>query len=382
MGDGHHDRDLPHGVDAVWLHLSYVTPALAMVVATFTLAEAAGDLSPVLRRDFRTQHFDTRVRVYGRFGDVRERVPWSRPARHGIGYSISHPVDQKRQACQALIRTHEQACSRWFYATFSGRFAAARAEDRPAIRLLFTKEHVPYAERHAWLGPVGLDFAVPLWRSTEPRGWWLSEDRWPYRDGRFAMTLAARRADVADQPSEGESTESNWYLTQQFASDQAPLAARHAMLALLALYASRLGDLRDTAGAKRFPRRPVRDARDLDEYLIRDGLDAATATSDLESFTEDLTRFRWGVPEFTEERGALPERVRPRDPMEYVPALRAEIRDRAARLASDTITATGNVRASAELRQAIANTTLQRITLVLALVAAITAVISLLIAQR
>lgn len=381
MGDGHHDPDLPSGVDAVWLHLSYVTPTLAMVVATFTLAEDAGDLSDLLRRNHRTKHLDTRVRVYGRFGDLRGRIPWSRPARHGVGYSLSHAEDQKRRACQALIRTHEEACGSWFVARFGGRFAAAKPEDRPVIRLLFTKDEVPYAARRPWLRPIGLDFALPLWRSTDPENWWLSHERWPYREGGHVMTLAAKRGDAAEEPSEGESGESNWYMTQRFGTDQAPLAARHAMTALLALYSDRLGDLRDKAGVRRFPSRPVREARVLDDYLIRDGLDAATVTSDLESFTRDLTDFRWGVPEFTEHREHLPETAHSRARLEYVPSLCARIREQAVRLASDTKTTTANIRASAELRQAIANTRLQRFLLALAVVAAILAVISLVTAQ-
>lgn len=381
MGDGHHDPDLPSGVDAVWLHLSYVTPALAMVVATFTLAEDAGDLSDLLRRNYRTKHLDTHVRVYGRLGNLRGRIPWARPARHGVGYSLSHAEDQKRRACQALIREHEEACSSWFVARFGGRFAAAKPEDRPVIRLLFTRDEVPYAARRAWLRPIGLDFALPLWCSTDPEGWWLSEDHWPYREGRHVMTLAAKRADAAKEPAEGESDESNWYLTQRFDSDQAPLAARHAMAALLAIYSDRLGDLRDKAGVRRFPSRPVREARVLDDYLIRDGLDAATVTSDAELFTQDLTEFRWGVPEFKEHREHLPETARSRAPLEYVPSLCARIREQAVRLANDTKTTTGNIRASAELRQAIANTRLQRFILALAVVAAVLAVISLVTAQ-
>jgi hypothetical protein len=329
MGDGFHDPDLPPGVDAAWLHVSYVTPALAMVVATFTLGEDAGDLSSLLRNDYRSEVFDVRVRVFGRAGNLRARIPWARPARHGIGYSMSHAEDQKRRACGALIRMHEEACSRWFARRFPGRFAAAKPQDRPTIRMLFTKEQVPYAERHPWLRPVGLDFALPLWRSTEPRGWWLAEDRWPYRKGRHVMTLAAKRADAAEEPSDGVSGESNWYLTQRFGSDQAPLAARQAIQALLSLNADQLAELRDKAGVKRFPRRPVREARDLDEYLIRDGLDAATVTSDLESFTRDLAYFRWGVPEFTEDRKGLPMGPA-REPLEYVPRMRGYTRTGAA----------------------------------------------------
>lgn len=67
--------------------------------------------------------------------------------------------------------------------------------------------------------------------------------------------------------------------------------------------------------------------------------------------------------------------------MEYVPTLCARIREQAARLASDTQLAAGNIRASAELRQAIANTRLQRVLLLLAIVAAILAVISLVTAR-
>jgi hypothetical protein len=382
MGDGHHDADLPSGIDAAWLHLSYVTPALAMVVATFTLTEEAGDLSPLLRADYRSRVFDVRLRVYGRFGDLRARIPWSRPARHGVGYSMSRPEEEKRRACQALIREYEDSCSRWFVTKFPGRFASAEPEERPVIRMLFTTGQTPYKQRMAWLRPVGLDFAMPLWRSMERPGWWLSEDGWPYREGRHVMTLAARRADVAEEAGTDESGDSNWYLTQQFASEQATLAARHAMPALLDLYADRLGELRDEAGIKRFPRRPVREARELDDYLIRDGLDAATVTSDLELLTRDVTEFRWGVPEFSEDRDQLPEKFRRGDPPEYVPALCAQIREQAARLASDTKTTTGNVRASAELRQAIANTTLQRFTLILSFAATIVAITSLLIAKH
>jgi hypothetical protein len=201
MGEGHHDPEVPPGVDAVWLHLSYVTPVLAIVVATFTIAEESGDLSDLLRQNYRTKHFDTRVRVYGRFGELRARIPWARPARHGIGYSVSHAEDGKRKACHALICKHEEGCRRWFVTRFPGRFAGAKSEDRPVVRMLFTNDQVPYAERHAWLRPVGLDFAVPLWRSTDPPGWWLSEDGWPYRKGRHVATLAARRADASEEPA-------------------------------------------------------------------------------------------------------------------------------------------------------------------------------------
>ncbi len=74
--------------------------------------------------------------------------------------------------------------------------------------------------------------------------------------------------------------------------------------------------------------------------------------------------------------------MRTREPEQFVPALCQRIRDQALRLASDTEKTIGNVRASAELRQAVANTRLQRMILLLSLAAIIIAVVSLVVARH
>jgi hypothetical protein len=383
VGDGFHDAALPESVEAVWLHLSYAAPSLALLVATFTITEEAGDLSTLLRRDYQTTPRDVRVRVYGRGAALRQKCPWARPAEYGLWYNISRAEDQKRLACEAVIRRHENACSRWFADRFPGRFAA-RPDSRPVMRLLFTQEQVPFKERKAWLRPVGLSDRMEFWRSNEPElpGWALALSRWPYRHDRHVVTVAARRRDAAREPTEGESGESNWYLTQQFASYQAPLTARYAIASLLSLYSDGLGELRDRAGGRPRLRRPVQEALDLDQYLIGDGLDSASITADIRSLTDDLKQFRWSVPEFTEDLESYPPSIREkREPREFVPALCSWLRNQANCLAEDTATTTGNIRASAELRQAIANTRLQRTTLLLSLVATVVAVISLLAAR-
>jgi hypothetical protein len=122
----------------------------------------------------------------------------------------------------------------------------------------------------------------------------------------------------------------------------------------------------------------------LDDYLIGDGLDAATVASDLDAYTQDLDRFRWGIPEFTEHLDHMPKQssIRERAPREYVPVLREVIRNRAARVASDSTVTTEAVKASAEIRQAISNTRLQRFTLLISAAAAVTAVVGLLVASH
>jgi hypothetical protein len=383
-GPGSHDAALPAGVDAVWIRVSYITPSLAMVVATFTLAEESGDLSPILRADYRTRQDGPYFAVYGRFGRLRAHIPWARPTRYRAGANTSMAEDQKRQACDTLIRGLETACARWFYGKFSGRFAAARKEERPVIRMIFTKDEAPYSDRHKWLRPLGLDFAFPLWRSDEAPGWWLSRERSSRPEERDVLTLAARRADAAEPQGDSEPGTSNWALTQRFGTHRAELAALHALPALLSIYADRLARLRDRTRDRRRPRRPVREGLALDDYLIGDGLDAATVASDLGAYTEDLDHFRWGVPEFTEYMDHMPEQssVHRREPREYVPVLRESIRGQASRVANDSSVTTEAVKASAELRQAISNTRLGRLTLLLSGLAAAIAIVSLLVSSH
>jgi len=209
----------------------------------------------------------------------------------------------------------------------------------------------------------------------------MTEDRPPFeRPSRPIMTLAARRCDIAKSPGGTIDGSTNWYLGQQVSRVVAPLAARHAIQTLLSLYRHRLADLRDEAGVRRRIRRSVRDARVLDDFLIRDGLDLSTIAADLNEMTRDLARFRYNVPEFIEDLSALGASVPlPAKPAEYLPALRRAIRKQASRLAASYAMTTANIRASAELRQAIASTRLQRVTVALAIIAATVAVISLLV---
>ncbi len=374
------DPALPEGIDAVWLYLFFPTPSLTMVVATFTLTDQAGDLSALLRADYHTEAADVRLRVPGRFGWARAQIPWARPTQYSTTLSLRRAADQKRLACESLITTREAACWTWLADRFPGRFSAERLAARPTVRLLLTKDSVPFRDRTGWLTPADLSFRPDIWRSTDPLGWFLAFDDW-HPDRRFTATAAARKRDVARSPGQGVSGDSTWHLTQKFALAQSALVARWTMTRLLAVYADLLAELRDRAGRRRRVSRTVRQGRDLDRYLIGDGLDASTVVSDLGDFTGDLTRFRWDVPEYTEYRDGYPEPVRSRrQPRELVPSLREGLREQAERLGRDTAVTTGNIRASAELRQAIANTTLQRVMVCVTIIAVVVAVIAVVVA--
>lgn len=374
------DPTLPDCVDAVWLRLFYLTPSLAMVVATFTFTEEAGDVTRPLRADYRSESFDVRLHILGRFGRMREKIPWSRPASYRLSHGLRGVVDQKMLACESVISRYEAACWQWFSDRFPGRFSAEKISNRPCVRLLLTKDHNPSSGPLPWLRPVGLGSIIHRWRSTDPPGW-IIDFRELERE-RCHMAIAAfQRGKATDESGSGEDKDTVWYITQQFHDQQSSLIARWATSCLISIYADRLGGLRDRAGIRYRLSRPVRQARDLDRYLIGDGLDAATVAADMDDFTGDVARFRRNVPEYGEELSAYPEEYAARhQPLELVPVLAESLRTQAARLSKDMAIATANIRASAELRQAIANTRLQRILLALTVIATVIAVISLVVA--
>jgi hypothetical protein len=83
------------------------------------------------------------------------------------------------------------------------------------------------------------------------------------------------------------------------------------------------------------------------------------------------------------EDPAQPEdwHVHTREPREYVPELHADLQERARQLTIITAVVTGNIQASAQLRQSVANTKLQRLTLGVSTAATVLAVVTWLASQ-
>lgn len=380
FGFGSFDSEIANAVDAIWPFIFSLTPSLTIVVATFTFKDKDSDLSSILRADYRTSASEPRIRVQGKLGRVRRHIPWARPKYYSMSQDVRRAEEEKRLACEAAISDLEKACWNWFNKRFPGRFSREDRDNRPTGRILLTKESVPFEGRSKAFAPVGLSSILDIWRSQEQPGWSLNVWNWPPKR-RYSLTVAARIKDAAQPPRGGESSESIWHLTQTFAQNQSPLVARWAATCLLSLYADQLASLRDRAGVPRRIARPVSQARDLDKFLIGDGLDASTIVSDIDIFTQDPTRFRHGVAEYSEDLSSYPETIRSnRKPAELVPALMSNLQNQAHLLKRDMAAATSNITASAELRQAIANTTVQRRILVLTVVTIAVALVSLFVA--
>ena len=372
----------PKGVDVVNIDLYFLQPSFTALIATFAIADDAGDLSNVLRSDCSS---DGHVSVIGPLGWARSRIPWSRPAENLVALPDWRPSRRKRQEFENLISDHGVSCWGWLAGRFPGRFCREDPALRPSFRVLTTKESDPYVDDHKWLNPPDLRFRNDLWRPTSSRNWFLQVSDWP-RDRQTTATAATRRPPREATSGQDADLYSPQQMALQFASAHSSVVARWATSCLLSLYADELAALRDRAGRRPqrwLPRRHVRAALDLDRYLIGDGLDAATVASDVASFAEDPQNFATDLRAYPEYLEPFPESARAANPpRELMVWIREGLQERAERLERDTSAATGNIRASAELRQAIANTRLQRVVVPIALLTLIAAVITLIITLR
>jgi hypothetical protein len=382
FGIGGSDPEVPAAVDAIWLHMLFLTPSVTMIVATFTIKDEEGDLSSLLRADYKTTVSGPRIEIRGRFSPLQRRNPWSRPKLHSVWWTPVRAEAQKALACESKIAGYERECWKWISRRFPGVFVRAGFETTPIVRLLITRNGVPFQDYERELAPVNLASKLNLWNSKNEPGWKLSfSHRSP---GRESLLIAATRAgDAARSSGSGISGDTVWHLTQVFADSQSSLIAGWALSRLLALYADRLSSIRDRAGrqVRLTPRlsfrRPVREARDLDEFLMRDGLDAATIISDVKDATSLAGLFSLGEPSYEEDLSNYPSRAKSFPPRDLAPTLEASIKSQAERLNRDTEAATTNIAASAELRQSIANTRLQRSVIFLTIITIAIALASL-----
>src|SRR5581483_6130459 len=294
-----YDPDLPAGVDAVYVRLICKVPSLAMISVTFLLNEDAGDLSSLLRADRRPDR-GLMVEVRGRCGTLRSRIPWSRPKDVNAYYSIGTVDAAKASACEGHMQTIGMDCHNWLIKHFQGRFSQLGATRRPIARVMLTDRMVPFRSRQLDWRPAVLGTTREVWRSSDEEGWALNTTS-NYETHQNIMTFAARRSDVAAEHVQPGTEQSNWSIMQRFDDEHLALVYTYSLVPLLSLYGEHVSRLRDTAGRKRLFRRPVREARALDDYLLRDGLDALAVAHDVRALTDDVKRFQWNLAQYVED---------------------------------------------------------------------------------
>ena len=376
------DPKLPVGVDAAFLNVSTVTPSVAVVTVTFALEPGSVDIGAHLAVDRHLTMTDVKVVIPGRLGKLRSRIPWSRPKSHGTTSSMDDVWRLKELAVEDAVRTIEDECAKWFYNQFPGGFSKVSTARRPHVRIVLTEQALPFES--GWprtpidAAGIGVSWGAYRGSDADTAGWRLSTGS-PFRSEREeTWVFAARRSDVAYENTRDEPDGTNWTVVQRFADEHSQLVALRALQVMLQSYSTDLADMRDRADrTRRFPR-TVREAKTMNTYLLTTGLDVASVTSDVSLLTKNLKRFRWSVAEYHREPDEPTEsEPGPNHRDSLVPVMRSSMRWQAKRLARASIDTDQNLRASAELQQAIANTRMQRVVLVLTVVAIAVAVLAL-----
>jgi hypothetical protein len=196
--------------------------------------------------------------------------------------------------------------------------------------------------------------------------------------------LAACRRDDAGSPtgSAGAEDDSKWRLTQEFDQSMASLIALWSSSRLVASYTHKMAGFRDGAADRRF-RRPVVEVKRLDQYLMRDGLDATTVVADLAQIASNRRLWSRNIPNFNADLLAIPERHREAAARKsLIEEMMELIAAQAEQIVCDTTSVTTNISASANLRQVLSNTRLQRTVFVVTLAALVVSIVALVVAIK
>lgn len=368
LGRGHRDATLPNCVNAVWMRLCFPTPSLAILVATFTLKEGSTELSEALSRNYEPKN-NTRIVIPGRLGSIRSLIPWSRPKNHKVEGHILYPDQLRRDTVQNLMKDSIKECESWFYRKFRGKFSQVDPKSRPTVKIILTEQSDPTADTPDWMQDISL--WGNLWKEDDGSPWAIEIGEWFDISNSLATTVAANRNCVAQEMSTREGIEAtNWTASQVFHDRYSQLVSKISILVLISLFQQALGRTRDYPRNRRFAR-PVRDALDLDYYLINDGLDAATISSEVLTSISDGKIFEYGLPDPKKTLGQKHE------PQSLQSHLKESMQATAQRLKFDTEATEKIVQASAQLRHAISGTRMQRTAVLLSLVATVVAILAL-----
>lgn len=370
-----HDRHLPAGVEAVEISRHSPVPSLTVIVAAFSITAAAGDLTPLLRRDYPTTRSTVEVDVPGALGSALSRFGWYRPKVYSPFLEDARPAEQRTRACEQFMADVELGCTRWLSSRFAGYYARAdTAGGRPSARCLITDLDPFPADAAAArrLQAVGLSEAQHSWQAYygpeqrwERIPWWLTES--PPQQGRGATLTVARQVDDFE---ESHDYSTSWVIGHNFRFDHAPLVARWAVRPTLMTYAHTLAQVRDSTWRHR---RSVASARHLTRYMAEDGIDIATVSAEIIGWPVDRARlgkdYRRPDPPDVAHAQDWDDRSFGEAAWQQTVSTAAGLRD--------NYTAVVSVISSfAQLRQSTTNTNLQRAAVVIAVVALIVAVLT------
>ncbi|WP_143116044.1 hypothetical protein [Lentzea xinjiangensis] len=380
---GYIDPTLPEGISAATTTIVTATPSLTILVCTFILEEEEGNLTKPLLETHQTEYGKVNVFVEGALGSLRSKIPWARPRRFSTTRNTKMVWQLKKEETDAIFERYEAPCSEWFESRFPGRFSEELLESRPKARLIVTRKEKPISTGGlTWTTAAGINSHWDLWASTSPEGWTANVDR--FRNQNSVLTFSGVRAVLGELTSgPDDERESKWTISQGFHEEFAQLISIWGVSQLLDVYMRHLSHLRDTVAARKQRFRPVAQARKLDNYIMRDGIDLSMIAEEVKTHSDALSVHRYTSTRFIradDSRGPNHPPSPGAASQDLSSSILSAISDRADQLVTSSRAATTGITASAELRQSISNARLQRSTLTITLVALAVAVASLYVA--
>jgi hypothetical protein len=370
-----HIADLPDGVTGLFPSVHAVSEGMTALQIRFTFDDAAAsELQDALTRDYQT--------YFSALPPVLEGVPWFRrwwrrafrlrSPTWRSGYTIHDPDHQRRDAANAVRRERRFECSRWMRDHFPGALSqAATKAELPGAELLLTDREEPLTRTTKNFGAfqaAGLSDYFFAWRSDE---WPAVRAIFP-RDGRDpgsrAITFACRRGDAFRDRAGGDD-QSRWAIAYRADDYVHGLAIRWAYSTLLSEHRERLTRLRDASAPLRSSRRPLGDLRQRRRLLATESLDAETASRHIKRVASDEGRFSWDVIELVEAEPPEGRRTR-----RLLPALRAAQLEQADELVEDLRLVVATLSTDSNLAGIMSNIRLQRLVVLLTVVAVAIAV--------
>jgi hypothetical protein len=281
------EDELPTAISYVHPRLYTLTPTATVLTATFGLMdEHAGGLGEILNRDF-----STRVDVSDRSSTV---------------LSVGSQKDKATDDWRATLR---EEAARWLAERFPGSMHKLVPGQLPAIEFLLTGLYRPWepvedlSDNPAWTSVIDINGGFGYWQADSTPGLRLSERHVrAQKSHQHVLIFATAEQDLLDgKPSDPQR------LAQAIAGldwSMSGLIARWSLTAFLRELEEQVPSIQDAAD-RASRKRSGRTLTELQQQLLRAGLDSRIVVNDMVRFTQNRL---WGydLPDF---RRVTPPRV-------------------------------------------------------------------------
>lgn len=400
------DPTIPDQIRAIDVILTSPLPSLTTVIATFYFSDDRSNLADDLRKYFVPRIGPLTVHAKGRIARYTHRLPFSRAKNIYYNLWISDARQLQREHVDNIFSEMEAYCWRWFSQLALGKVGALPIELRPSIRCILLDNLEPFGpvdlkpqqddprswrdwydsdseepyrgERRGPLEALGLNSPVSTWTTKERDSFYFSMQS-RFDDLPLKASLAANRSTIVRAlEMEGEPSDLNIF-DQVVRNHCLGLFSALTIGNVLDMYKEEISSVRDSSASSQSA---YRIAKMLNDFLVRDGHDAAVIARDAAKRSDLEYSFRETPPfvELLEIRRSARRSGEgtPDDEREFlIKRFRRDISNSAKYVGTELTNTTSSISSSATLLQSMATIRLQYWSIGVAVLATVIAVIAI-----